>query len=326
MKLPLLQQVCVLFVLGVACVASAASQPSTAAVPVQSVVLKLLDEADAPAQRPGVVVSIHAKEGDAVSKGQVLAELDPREAELAVKAARLELNIAAERAGNDIQVRYAAKAHETAAAELRRSEDSNATFKGTVSKSQLDVERLEVQKTLLEHEQAQHNQQLSNMEVNLKQAALDAAQLERLQRKIVSPLDGVIVEAPAKLGEWLEPGQLAFRMVNVRRLKAEGFVTAQEARRLTVGAPAELESAPGRDAIHRTRGLHQPRDQPGQQPGARVGGDRKQQPATPPGTARGDGNPGSCASKVAGRPTEGRVSQENHVRRVNSLAQSSIHP
>lgn len=209
-------------------------------IPVESVVLRLLREANAPAQGPGVLTTIHVKEGDAVKQGAVLAELDTRDAEIAERAARVELTIAQERAENDIQVRFAAKAHQAAKAELRRSQESIASFPKSVSQSQIDVEKLEVEKTLLESEQAKHNQKLSAMEVDFKQAALDAARLARMQRRIVAPLGGVVVEAPAKLGEWLEPGQQAFRLVNVDRLKAEGFVSAADAQQLQVGAKASL--------------------------------------------------------------------------------------
>lgn len=216
------------------------SNSNDAPVNVDSVVLRLLHEANAPAQRAGVLTKLLAKEGDVVRKGDVLAELDERDAALVEQSARLELEIAKRKAENDIQVRFAAKANEVAAAELRRSEESVRSFPKSVSRSQMDVERLEVEKTALEREQAEHNQELSTMEVDVKKSAVNAARLERLLRRIAAPLDGVVVDAPAKLGEWLEPGQLAFRLVNVSRLKAEGFVTAADARRIAAGDQARL--------------------------------------------------------------------------------------
>ena len=39
-----------------------------------------------------------------------------------------------------------------------------------------------------------------------------------------------------RLGEWVEPGQKALRIVNVDRLKAEGFLPAQEADARTASA------------------------------------------------------------------------------------------
>lgn len=207
-------------------------------VKVDAVVLRLLHEADAPAQRPGVLTKIHVREGDSVSKGDLLAELDQREAELAEQASRVEWEIAKRRAENDVQVRYASKANEVAAAELRRSEESIVSFPKSISRSQIDVERLEVEKTALEREQAEQDQRLLSMEVEVKKSAVHAARLERRLRQIVAPLDGVVVEAPARLGEWLEPGELAFRLVSVDRLKAEGFIAAADAARVKPGSAA----------------------------------------------------------------------------------------
>ncbi len=236
----------------VVCSASAQEDISSGGIPVESVVLRLLHEANAPAQQAGVLTSILVREGDRVKQGEVLAELDSREAEIAERAAKVELSIAAEKAANDVQVRFAAKSHEVAVAELRRSEESIKSFAKSVSQSQVDVERLEVEKTALEKEQAEHSQRLGTMEVQLKQTLSDAARLARTQRRIVAPLDGVVVEAAAKLGEWLEPGELAFRLVNAERLKAEGFVTAQDAGRLKPGIkvmltlPGDGRTFPGR--------------------------------------------------------------------------------
>ncbi|TWT77627.1 Macrolide export protein MacA [Posidoniimonas polymericola] len=219
-------------------------------VKVDAVVLRLLHEADAPAQRSGVLTKIHAREGDAVSKGDLLAELDQREAELAEQAARVEWEIAQRRAENDVQVRYASKANEVAAAELRRSEESIVSFPKSISRSQIDVERLEVEKTALEREQAEQDQRLLAMEVEVKKSAVSAARLERRLRQIVAPIDGVVVEAPARLGEWLEPGELAFRLVGIDRLKAEGFIAAADVARVTPGAEALVRlSADGDSAL-----------------------------------------------------------------------------
>lgn len=224
---------------------SRAEEPSPGAVAVDSVVLRLIDEASAPALRSGALIAIRVKEGDAVERGQVLAELDSREAALAVKAAEHELAIADEEATNDVQVRFSAKAHEAARAELRRSEESIRSFPKSVSQSQIDVERLEVEKTALEKEQAEQIQLLAQLEVKVKQAAVDAARLELAQRSITAPLDGVVVEAPVKLGEWLEPGQSVVRLVNTARLKAEGFIAAPHAKRVTPGQRAMLTVAGG---------------------------------------------------------------------------------
>ena len=208
---------------------SSLSNEAPDVVKVDSVVLRLLDEADAPARDAGVVAKIVAREGQSVRKGDLLALLDDAAAQLAVQAAELELTIAEERATNDVSVRYAEKARDTAAAELRRSQESIEKFPKSVSQSQIDVEQLTLDKARLEHEQALQDQKLAGFERRLAQAKLDAERLRLEQRRIVAPIDGVVVEVETRLGEWLESGQKALRLVSTNRLKAEGFVAAGDA-------------------------------------------------------------------------------------------------
>lgn len=207
---------------------------------VQSVVLRLLAEADVPAQEAGVLTNVAAREGDAVKKGDVLAQIDDQVARMAEVAAKLKYDVAHEKATNNVQVRYARKAAEVAEAELERSTGSVARFAKSVSESQLDVERLNVEKTRLEAEQADHNQQIATLEMKTAQNELDAAKVQRARRQIVAPFDGTIVQVFVRLGEWVEPGQKALRIVNTKTLKAEGFLPSAAAEAKLLGAPVRL--------------------------------------------------------------------------------------
>jgi macrolide-specific efflux system membrane fusion protein len=207
---------------------------------VESVVLRLLAEADVPAQEAGLLTTVAVREGDAVKQGATLAQIDDQVALMAERAAQLKYDVAHEKATNDVQVRYASKAAEVAAAELERSTGSVARFAKSVSESQLDVERLNVDKTRLEAEQASHNQQIAVLEMKSAQNELDAAKVQRVRRRIVAPFDGTIVQVFVRLGEWVEPGQKALRIVNIDRLKAEGFLPAADADAKLVGAPVRL--------------------------------------------------------------------------------------
>jgi len=219
----------------------AAEEASTAkSLEVESVVLRLIHEADVPAQEAGVLTSVSAREGDLVKKDAVLATIDDQVARMAELAAQLKYDVAQEKATNDVQVRYARKAAEVAEAELHRSTESVARFAKSVSQSQLDVERLNVEKTKLEAEQADHNQQVATLEMKSAQNELDAAKVQRARRQIVAPFDGTVVQVFVRLGEWVEPGQKALRIVDTRRLKAEGFLNAASAKADLLGAPVEL--------------------------------------------------------------------------------------
>jgi macrolide-specific efflux system membrane fusion protein len=95
------------------------------------------------------------------------------------------------------------------------------------------VERLTVQKNQLEAEQAEHEHQVALLELKAQENEFTAARAQVARRRVVAPFDGVIVQIYVRRGEWVEPGQKALRIVNVDRLKAEGFVPA-------AGAVAEL--------------------------------------------------------------------------------------
>jgi macrolide-specific efflux system membrane fusion protein len=69
---------------------------------------------------------------------------------------------------------------------------------------------------------------------------LDAAEVQRIRRQIVAPFDGTVVQVFVRLGEWVEPGQKALRIVNIDRLKAEGFLRAAGADASLLGAPVQL--------------------------------------------------------------------------------------
>jgi macrolide-specific efflux system membrane fusion protein len=209
-------------------VVAADESGSSNPVVVQSVVLRLLEEAEVPAQEAGVVTNVAVREGQRVEKGELLAQIDDQVARLAADAAQSQYDIARAKAANDVRKRFTIKALEVAQAELRRSTESIERFAKSVSQSQLDVERLTVEKNQLEAEQADHDHEVAVLEMKAKGNELTAARAQVARRQITAPFDGVIVQIYVRGGEWVEPGQPAVRIVNTNRLKAEGFIPATE--------------------------------------------------------------------------------------------------
>jgi RND family efflux transporter MFP subunit len=209
-------------------------------IEVDSVVLRLLEEAEVPAQEAGLITKIAAREGNRVKQGELLAQIDDEVARLAAAAAELQYDVAAAKATNDVRLRFAQKALEVSEAELRRSTDSVERFAKSVSQSQLDVERLTVEKNRLELEQATHEHQVARLEMRVKDHERTAAKSAVARRQIVAPFDGVVVHVLVRQGEWVEPGRQALRIVNIDRLKAEGFVPAQRATADLVGRAVRL--------------------------------------------------------------------------------------
>jgi macrolide-specific efflux system membrane fusion protein len=216
------------------------NNPDTRVV-VESVVLRLLEEAEVPAQEPGVLMDVPVREGQRVKKGELLAQIDDEVARLAAEAAQSQYGIARAKATNDVRLRFTKKALEVSKAELKRSTDSIERFAKSVSQSQLDVEKLTVERNQLELEQADHEHQVASLEMKAKENELTAARTQVARRQIVAPFDGVIVQIYVRRGEWVEPGQKALRIVNVDRLKAEGFIAAALAATDLAGESVTLE-------------------------------------------------------------------------------------
>jgi RND family efflux transporter MFP subunit len=221
--------------------------PARAAEPieVESVVLRLLEEAEVPAQEAGLNTQIAVREGQRVDRGEMLAQIDDEIARLAAAAAELQFNVAAAKATNDVRLRFARKALEVSEAELKRSTESVERFAKSVSQSQLDVERLTVEKNRLELEQAGHEHQVAQLEMKVKDHERSAAQSAVNRRRIAAPFNGIVVQVLDRQGEWVEPGRQALRIVNVDRLKAEGFLPASRASSDLAGAAVNVTVAGG---------------------------------------------------------------------------------
>jgi macrolide-specific efflux system membrane fusion protein len=219
---------------------SPADTPTSAAIEIESVVLRLMEEAEVPAQESGVVTNVAVREGQRVKRGQLLSQIDDQVPRLAADATKAQYEIARAKASNDVRIRFAKKSLEVSEAELRRSMESIQRFPKSVSQSQIDVEELTVQKNRLEAEQADHDQQIATLEMNAKENELSAAKAEVTRRRIVAPFDGIIVQVYVRKGEWVKPGQQALRIVNVDRLKAEGFLPAEHVTASLTGKPVRL--------------------------------------------------------------------------------------
>ena len=206
----------------------------------ESVVLRLIEEAEVPAQEAGVITAVTVREGQRVKQGELLAQIDDQVPKLAADAAKAKYDITHEKATNDVKIRYAQKALEVSEAEFRRSTESIEKFAKSVSQSQLDVEKLTVQKNRLESEQADHEQAVAVLEMRAQENELNAAKAQIARRRVAAPFDGTIVQVYVRKGEWAEPGQKALRIVSTDRLKAEGFVRAQDAAAAAPGKPVEL--------------------------------------------------------------------------------------
>ena len=227
--------------------AGASPARSAEPIPVESVLIRLIEEVDVPAQEEGLLVEVTVEEGARVRRGDLLAKLDDKTAQVAFERAKTEVAIADRKAGNDVTIRFAKKATEVAKAELARAEESIKKYPKSVSDTEIDRLRLTVDRSTLEIEQAEHLLDVEQLTGKLKEREAEAAAISLERRQIHSPIDGVVVEINARAGEWVEPGEKVMRVLRMDRLKAEGFISAKDLRDDILGAEARVTvDLPGR--------------------------------------------------------------------------------
>jgi HlyD family secretion protein len=215
----------------------------------------------------GKVVSLPVAEGDSVRAGQVLARIDPVQAEAAATGARAQvaaLDADARGAGEQLQASRAslvaaeARARETGLAverarELRRREllsqadleVAEAAAEGAAA--QLNAARADV--TRAEQSAAASAQRAAQARAELTRARDSLAKTE-----IISPMDGAVTRLNVREGEMVvigiqnQPGTTLMTVSDLAALNAEVRVAEADVLRVAPGqrATLTLEAMPGR--------------------------------------------------------------------------------
>lgn len=236
--------------LAVAALTWAEPDKSTASLKIESVLVTLIEQVEVPAQEAGVLAGLAVKEGQFVTEGMLLGQVDDSEAQIALQRARIEFENAKKQASNDIRVRYAKKSADVAAADLKRATDARERFEKSVSEAELDRLKLAVQKAALEIEQATHDFEIAQYTKQVNENQLELAERNVSRRKLVSPIAGMVVQVNKHRGEWVEPGKNVLRILRVDPLRAEGFVKADDIKDDLKGRKTMLVATlPGRDKV-----------------------------------------------------------------------------
>lgn len=189
--------------------------------------VSLIDNVDVPAQEPGQLIAVEAKEGLEIEAGTHLATIDDRQPQVQKRLAQVEYKRALRTVENDVDVRYAKAALEVADVEYLQSIEANRKVTGAVP--EIEVRRLWLtrRRAGLQIEQAEFQTELADLDVHARQAEVDAAELGIERRQIQAPVGGVVVEVYRRRGEWVNPGDPVLRIVRMDRLRIEGFVNSK---------------------------------------------------------------------------------------------------
>jgi multidrug efflux pump subunit AcrA (membrane-fusion protein) len=202
--------------------------PPADSVTLPQCLVSLIEEAKVPAQEAGILVELDAREGQQVKAGELLGRVDDAQIVLAEKVARLKLNVAEEKATNDIDVRYAKAAADVSKAEYEQALRLNEKTAGTITDTEVRRLLLTARRAVLAIEQAELDLRVAGLESQVQQGEVAAAAEGVRRRKITSPLDGEVVEVSRHVGEWVQPGDPVVHIVRMDRLRIEGLVNSQD--------------------------------------------------------------------------------------------------
>ncbi len=210
--------------------AAAPADAAGAAVEIDHCLISVIDEADVPAQEPGVLKEILMKEGRPVAADDLLAQIDDAVPRMEVQVARAKLAVAQVKAGNDINIRYAKAAADAAKAGYDRDAAANRKVPNSVPAEVLTEKLMEYIKAKLSIEQADLEQRIARHEVDVAKAEVEAAKEKVRRHQIRSPQAGVVDNVHRHAGEWVQQGDPVVHVIRLDHLRVDCFVNAVEHR------------------------------------------------------------------------------------------------
>lgn len=236
-------QVCAYWAIGLIGTNAISSEPNMLVV--EGAILKTIDATSVSAQVAGVIDKLVVKEGLFVQEGKELGRIRDSAVRIQAEKAKTALDIAKKKQTNDIDVRLAAKNKAVADNEYQRAIAANQLVRDTYPINELDRLKLISDRSGLELERASYLQGMAALESSLSE--LDYKQsLELMQRhRIIAPSHGVVVAVEKRKGEWVEPGTVLFKTVQIDVLRIEGFLNAADATPDLIGCKAQMSLSEG---------------------------------------------------------------------------------
>lgn len=179
----------------------------------------------------GVVERVLVRPGQWVREGQPLLELDSKVQQIELRRRSTILQDEAEMA--------AAKARREMIAEMQRMTDAVASTTSSLSFEEVLKQRLETLGAQARVAQLEGQKQRERIEQ--EQAQADVA-----QRVLRAPAAGMVVDAPAQVGEWVKPGDPVLRIVDATTVELRFSLPVEAIASVRVGSKLSASFESGR--------------------------------------------------------------------------------
>ena len=227
------------------CIFSSAVSIATAApqetISYPNAQVTLIDNVQVASLDSGVVQEIAVSPGDIVSADDLLLVLDSDLHESEAEASDLAWKIAIEESKSDVDLRLSQKSLAVSQKQLQKSENAVAEYRRSISETEIDRLRLERDQAMLSIEQAEMQGSMSLMTAELREAEKKLSSIRLGRRKIVSPINGVVVEVDTQRGEAVQGGQMVVRVIGLDKLRVKAVYGSKHALSVKAGQKATFE-------------------------------------------------------------------------------------
>lgn len=175
--------------------------------------------------RAGVLAFVEPREGDSVEARQVVASLD-------ASVAKASLAIARYKAASTVDRRFAKKTFDLAQIEYEKARQANSNIEGGGVFTDIDLHRLKlgIDKSTLQLEQAESDAKVNALTVDQLTAELNSY-------AVVTTFAGMVTKVHRAKGEAVALGDPILDIVNLSRVRVEGFVGTQDGLQVRPGSP-----------------------------------------------------------------------------------------
>jgi len=208
---------------------------------IDGAILKTVEVTSVAAQVPGLLNSVTVREGDRVKVSAPLAAIQSTTTELQLQRAKVALNVAQKNFESTIDTDLAQKNFAVAENEFVQAIEANKRVQDVYPPMEVDRLRLVRDRAKLEIDRTIHAKDIAKLEMSKIQ--IEHQQLADLldKHQVRAPVSGMVVAVEKRIGEWVEAGTVVLRLVEIDRLRIEGFMQAEQADPKLLDCEAQVE-------------------------------------------------------------------------------------
>lgn len=175
-----------------------------------------------PAPVTGRIAKIFVQQNNNIAASTVIASIDDRKAQIALKLANARLEAATLEASDDSAIKEAEASRDLALNNNRRQIELNR--QDVTSDEELEASNLELTQAELKLTNRQKQFELAQKRLQVAQLEVEDAQQQIELHKIVAPSVGNVIDILKHEGEWINEGEPLVKLVNMEWLRVEGSV------------------------------------------------------------------------------------------------------